>query len=229
VATSVCALKKREAVVESGYTDTVMTGAGNGVNVNYPQSVVRVGTDVRNLEVQAVPPSYERSTSGAPTDGVSDAGFGLKYEIGYTSKASYGVNFLATVPTGSSTFTSGAPTYTGNVNLTYTLNSEFGLASTISFQSLATREGAGTVARVGAFVPTLVLTAAVPGNSQLFAEIASFSHAAVGQPSRVLYDGGFQKQISTHVLIDLEAGLAPAPVNGQRQHYIGFGISVGNL
>jgi hypothetical protein len=210
-------------LLESGYTNTVTTGAGGGVSVSYPQSLVRVGTPVRDLEFQIVLPTYERTTLGGLAGGFSDAGVGLKYELGYTSKASYGINVIATEPTGDSAFTSGLATYTGNVNLSYTLSPEF------SFQSLAAPQSNGGVVRGGAFVSSLVLTAALPGNAQLFAEAANFTHASLGAPSRLLYDFGLQKQLSPNVLADIEGGIAPAPVNGQRQHYIGAGLSIGKL
>jgi hypothetical protein len=229
VTTSVCTLKYGGVLLESGYTNTVTSGAGGGVSVSYPQSLVRVGLPVRDLEFQIVLPTYERTTLGGPADGFSDAGVGLKYELGYTSKASYGINVIATEPTGDSAFTSGLATYTGNANLSYTLSPEFALASTLSFQSLAAPQSNGGVVRGGAFVSSLVLTAALPGNAQLFGEAAYFTHASLGAPSRVLYDFGLQKQLSPNVLADVEGGIAPAPVNGQRQHYIGAGLSIGKL
>jgi hypothetical protein len=229
VTTSVCAVKYGGVLVESGYTNTVTTGAGGGVSVSYPQSLLRVGTPLRDLEFQIVLPTYERTTLGGLADGFSDAGAGLKYELGYTAKASYGINVIATEPTGDSAFTSGLATYTGNLNLSYTLSPEFGLASTLSFQSLAAPQSNGGAVRGGAFVSSLVLTAGLPGNAQLFGEAAYFSHASLGAPSRVLYDFGLQKQLTPNVLADVEGGIAPAPVNGQRQQYIGAGLSIGKL
>ena len=229
VTTSVCAVKNGGVVVETGYTNTVTAGSGGGVAASYPQALVRVGSFVRNLEFDVVPPSVARASSaGAIASGTMDAGFGAKYELGYTRNASYGVNVLATVPTGDTAFTAGGSTYAGNLNLTYTLSPVFALASTIGFESIAALAN-GTVVRSGAFVPSLVLTAGLPANSQLFAEAVYFSRAGVGLPSRPLYDGGFQKQLSSRFQVDVEAGFAPAPVNGQRQHYVGFGLAYGKL
>jgi hypothetical protein len=229
VTTSVCALKYGGIILENGYTNTLTTGPGGGVSESYPQSLLRVGTPLRDLELQLVLPTYERTTVGGPANGFSDAGVGLKYELGYTSKASYGINVIETEPTGDSAFTSGLATYTGNLNVSYTLSPEFGLASTLTFESLAAPQANGGAVRGGAFVSSLVLTAALPANAQLFGEAAYFTHPSIGAPGRVLYDFGLQKQLSPNVLADIEGGLAPAPVNGQRQHYIGGGISIGKL
>jgi hypothetical protein len=230
VTTGSCVFKRGRGDLETGYTNTVTTGTGGAVTVAYPQAFVRVGINVRNVELDITPPSVERmSVPGGTVTGPADAAYGAKWEIGYTSKMLYSVNAVATVPTGARAFTAGGSSYTGNLNASYTLSPEFGLSATLGFQSLAASAPNFAVERTGVFIPSLVLTAAVPGSAQLFGEVANFSHAGVGLPARTLYDFGFQKQFGSHWQVDLETGFAPNPAAGQRLHYLGFGISYGNV
>ena len=230
VTTAVCALKPGHWLVETGYTNTVTTGAGSGVTAAYPQALIRVGIPVHNLELEVIPPSYQRSSvGGSLASGTTDTSYGVKWEIGYTSKAAYGVNVFASEPSGARAFTAGSSTYTENLNGSYTLSPEFSLASTIGFLTNGTLAPNGTSLRSGSFVPTLTLSAALPANSQLFAEAVYYSHAGVGLPATTLYDGGYQKDVSAEVQLDVEAGFAPTPVDGRRQRYVGLGLSVGRL
>jgi hypothetical protein len=230
VTTAACAVKNGRWLVETGYTNTLITGSGGGVTAAYPQALIRVGSFARNVELDVAPPTVLRSSSrGNVTSGDGDTSFGAKWEIGYTRKAVYGVDFVVTEPTGDRSFTAGSETYSGSINGSYALSPEFGLASTISFETIGALDARGAAFRSGEFVPSLTLTAALPVNSQVFAEAAYFSQSAPGLAARTLYDLGYQKGLSSRVQIDVEAGFAPAPVNGLRQHYVGFGISVGHL
>jgi hypothetical protein len=230
VTTAVCAVKRGHWLVESGYENVATTGDGGGVTAGYPQTLIRVGSFVPNVEIDVVPPSFQRSSiGGSVASGASDTSFGAKWEIGYTTKAAYGVNVFATEPTGDRAFTAGSPTYAGNINGAYTISPEFSLGSTLSFQTIGALAPGGAALRGGSFVPSLALFATLPANSQLFGEIAYFSHAGVGLPGRTLYDFGYQKDVSMHVQLDVELGFAPTPIEGQRQHYLGFGLAAGDL
>jgi hypothetical protein len=230
VTTSACAVKNGHWLVETGYTNTLNTGRGGGVSAAYPQALIRVGSFAHNVELDLTPPTVLRSSSGGSiASGSGDTGFGAKWEIGYTRKAVYGANVVVTEPTGDRSFTAGSETYSANLNGSYALSPEFGLASTVSFETIGALDSRGGAIRSGAIVPSLTLTAALPLNSQVYAEAAYFSQSAPGLAARTLYDFGYQKGVSAHVQLDLEAGFAPSPINGLRQHYVGFGISVGHI
>ena len=230
VATGSCVYKKGHYDLETGYTNTVTTGTGAAVTVNYPQSFIRAGTDLRNVELDITPPSWERtSVPGGTASGASDAAYGAKWEIGYTSRMIYSVNGTATVPSGSPAFSAGGSVYTGSLNGSYTLSPAFGVSASLAFQSLAAPAPNHGVQRTGVFIPALELVAALPATSQVFGEISNFSHAGVGLPARTLYDFGFQKQFGSRWVVDLETGFAPSPVAGQQLHYFGFGITYGSV
>lgn len=226
ITTSACTVRPNHVLIENGYTNTVTTGTGGGVTASYPQPFIRIGTTIPHLELAFTPPSDNRSTVGGPLfEGTSDINFGLKYEIGYTAKAVWGVNAQVSAPTGSPPFTSGGTQYTGNINWTYSLSPVFGLAGTFGFNSFTGFAAPGQVQRFSSFIPSLTVTAALPANSELFAEYVYFSHAGLNLPGKSLIDGGLIHDFGPNVQVDAEYGFSPTLINGQRQHYVGAGLS----
>jgi hypothetical protein len=226
VTTSVCTVRAHHVLLETGYTNTTITGPGGGNAVTYPQALLRLGTWNPHLGFYFTPPSAESTTAGGPRiAGTSDINAGVKYELGYNQNAVWGVNGQISFPTGSKAFTAGGAQYTGNFNWAYTLNSEFSAAGTLGFNALAGFDAHGNVQHFFAFIPTLELEAALPANSQLFAEYAYFSQTGVGLPGRSLIDFGYQKDFGPHVQFDIEFGVQPTVITGQQQHYVGSGLS----
>jgi hypothetical protein len=102
VATSPCTVRPGRALLENGWTNTVTTGPGGGNIATYPQSFLRVGTFDPDLEFTFGPPSFNRLSSGGSfVGGWSDINLGAKYELGYTSKAVWGIGAIVSFPTGS--------------------------------------------------------------------------------------------------------------------------------
>jgi hypothetical protein len=226
VTTSVCTVRARHVLLETGYTNTAVTGSTTGNQVTYPQAFLRIGTGDSRLEFAFTPPSSNASSvGGATVGGTSDMNFGVKYELGTSAAAVWGVNAQVSVPSGSPAFTAGGAQYTGNFNWSYTLNAEFSLAGTLGFNSLAGYNASGDVVHFFAFIPSVELEAALPASSQLFVEYAYFSQAGVGLGSRGLVDLGFQHDFSPHLQFDVEYGVQPTLLAGQRQHYVGAGLA----
>jgi opacity protein-like surface antigen len=229
VATSACTVRPHHVLVENGWSNTITTGPGGGPSTSYTQTFIHFGTWNPRLEFGVTPPSWNRSTAGGVViDGTSDANFGAKYELGYNEKAVWAVNGQVSVPSGDPGFTSGAMQYTGNFDWTYTLNSEYGLAGTLSFNSLTGFDANNNVRRFSAFIPAVVLTAGSPANAQAFVEYAYFSHAGLGLPGKTLFDLGLVRDFTPNVFVDVEYGYSPTSINGQKQHYVGFGLSFMN-
>lgn len=225
IATSVCTVRDGHALIETGYTNTSITGAGGGVTASYPQALLRAGIG-RAAEFDFAPPSYNRSSvGGALAQGSSDISFGFKWLLGENSKGLWGVNAIVSAPTGDPGFTAGATQYTGNVNWSYSLNSTWSAGGTIGFNSFGGTNPAGAVQQYSAFIPSLVLTASLPNASQVFGEYAYFSHAGPGIGSKNIIDAGYARDFGDHIQIDVEYGFQPTPVNGQKLHYVGAGIS----
>ncbi len=207
IGTGVCPVQPGHVMIEDGYTNTVTSGPNGAATASYPQTLVRAGTVVPHLEIAVTPPSEFRSGSAS---GYSDITFGAKYELGYGARWVYGVNAVVSEPTGSTAYTAGGSSYTGNFNWGYTINSEFALSGTLGFNAFAAGFGpTGSLQHYSAFIPTLEATAALPASAQAFAEAAYFSKAGYAQPSRWYYDFGLQKDLSKKVQVDVEYGFSP--------------------
>jgi hypothetical protein len=225
VTTAVCTVRYGHALLETGYTNAVTTGAAANVTASYPQMFARIGIG-QHLEFDFTPPSFERtSSSSVVTSGWTDVDLGAKYEMGYTSKAAWGLSAAVSTPTGDPGFSAGAPQYMLNANWSYSFNSEWGAAGTLGFDALAAPNTIGMTQRYGAIVPSAEITAAVSGDSQAFAEYAFFSRSGPSLGSKSIIDFGYQGDLGAHVQFDIEYGFQPNIISGQRQHYVGAGLS----
>jgi hypothetical protein len=226
VTTAVCTVRPRRFVLETGYTNTVTTGPGAGNTATYPQAYLRFGTADPHLELEVTPPDANRSSLGGTlATGASDVNLGAKYELGYSTRWLYGVNGLISFPTGSPAFTAGNAQFTGNFNWSYAVNTVLGFSGTLGFNDLSGLDPRGAAQSYFAFIPSLELTASLPGPSEIFGEYAYFSQAGVGLGSKYLFDFGYVHDIGTHVQLDAEYGFSPTVLDGQRQHYAGAGAS----
>lgn len=230
VSTGVCTVRPGHVLLENGYTNTTTTGAGGGSSALYPQSVLRAGTFDPHLDFEFGFPSAETTSVGQPrVSGSSDISMATKYEIGYSSSALWGVYAAVTMPTGSKAFSAGNAQFTGDLDGAYTINSEFSLAGTLSFNALSATNAAGLPQSYFAFIPSLELSAALPGGpSQISAEYAYFSASGPALPAKSLIDFVYQRDFGGHVQFDVEYGFSPTVINGQKQHYIGAGLSFMN-
>ncbi|MGC1380293.1 MAG: hypothetical protein WA814_04635 [Candidatus Baltobacteraceae bacterium] len=230
VTTGVCTVRTGHFTFENGYSNTTTSGVGGGSGVNYPQSLIRIGTADPHFDIELGPPSYETTSVGTPRiSGSSDVNLGAKYELGYSSNADWGVNGVVTFPTGSRAFSAGNAQFTGNFNGAYTINSEFALAGTLSFNAFSAFNSGGVAQSYFCFLPSLELTAALPGGpSQLSAEYAYFSSAGPNLGGKSLVDFVYQRDFGAHVQFDVEYGFSPTTINGQTSHYVGAGLSFMN-
>jgi hypothetical protein len=227
VTTGVCTVRTGHFDIENGYTNTTTTGAGGGSGVNYPQSLIRVGTADPHFDIEFGLPSYEKSSVGMPTvTGASDFNLGVKYEGGYSSNADWGLSAVVTYPTGSQAFTGGNAQFSGSFNWGYTINSEFSLAGAVSLNALSGFNSGGVAQSYFAAIPSLELTAGLPGGpSQISAEYAYFSAAGPNLGSKSLIDFIYQRDFGPHVQFDTEYGFSPTVIDGQKQNYVGAGAS----
>ncbi|MBV9271501.1 MAG: hypothetical protein JO165_10420 [Candidatus Eremiobacteraeota bacterium] len=230
VSTGVCTVRSGHFDVETGYTNTVTSGPGGGSNANYPQALLRFGTANPHVDLEIGAPSYETTSVGTPlTSGWSDLNLGMKAELGYSANADWGANIVVAFPTGSQAFTGGNAQFTGNLNGGYTINSELSLAGTLSFNAFSGINSGGVAQSYFAFVPSLELSAALPGGpSQVSAEYAYFSAAGPNLGPKSLIDFVYQRDFGPHLQFDVEYGFSPTVLNGQKQHYLGAGLSFMN-
>jgi hypothetical protein len=230
VTTGVCTVRTGHFDLENGYTNTTTTGVGGGSDAIYPQSLLRIGTADPHWDFEFGLPSYETSSVGQPTvTGSSDVSLATKYELGYSSNADWGLYGAITYPTGSKAFTAGNAQFTGDFDWGYTISPEFSLAGTLSFNALSGANSVGVAQSYFAFIPSLELSAALPGGpSQISAEYAYYTAAGPGLRSKSLIDFVYQRDFGNHLQFDAEYGFSPTLVDGQKQHYIGAGLSFMN-
>jgi hypothetical protein len=230
VTTGVCTVRTGHFDLENGYTNTTTSGLGGGSNADYPQSLLRIGTADPHLDFELSLPSYEKSSVGQPTvTGTSDVSLATKYELGYSSNGEWGLYGAIAYPTGSKAFWTGNAEFTGDFDGAYTINSELSLAGTLSFNALSGINAAGAAQSYFAFIPSLELSAALPGGpSQLSAEYAHYSAAGPGLGPKSLVDFVYQRDFGNHVQLDAEYGYSPTLLAGQKQQYVGAGLSFMN-
>jgi hypothetical protein len=230
VTTGVCTVRTGHFDLENGYANTTSAGSGGGSSTIYPQSLLRVGTADPHLDFEFGFPSAQTSSVGQPAvAGSGDVSLATKYELGYSSNADWGVYGAITYPTGSKAFTAGNAQFTGDVNGSYTISSELSLAGTLSFNALSGINGAGDAQSYFAFIPSLELSAALPGGpSQMSAEYAYFSAAGPNVREKSLIDFVYQRDFGNHLQFDVEYGFSPTAIGGQKQHYVGAGLSFMN-
>lgn len=228
--TGVCTVRSGKFDVENGYTNTTTTGPGGGNSVTYPQSLVRVGTFDPHLDFEFGAPSYNQANvGGSVTSGWNDINLGAKYELGYSSNADWGFNGIVTLPTGIHGFTAGNAEFTGNFNWAYTISSEFGIAGTLGANAFSGYNSGGLAQSYFAFTPSLEVSAALPGGpSQISAEYAYFSSAGPNLGSKSWFDFVYQRDLGAHVQMDVEYGVSPTVIGGQKQQYLGGGLAFMN-
>ncbi len=222
-ATAACAVKPGDGLLETGSTVTSTGGGGGTTTALLPQANLRLGVAPR-LEIDLVPPSYERQSGSPPATGTSDAFAGFKYQIGATSKMIYGVNVLSTLDTGSVDFSANGDGVLANVNAALSLSPAIGLFATFGYnaQSGGTRPNPE---RYRGFDPALGATVAVPLGLTVFAEGFGASSTAPGGSGLYGFDTGLQKDIGPRVQLDVNLFEYPRLQTGAHQSSIGFGAA----
>jgi len=224
--TSVCVVKPNHVLVETGYqTETVKAPGPPYTFQSVPNAEIRVGTELRNVEIDVFPPNSLRS---AGVTALADVAAGVKWQIASTPTFAYGVNVNGTAPTGSNPLTNpsglgsanfGTATY--NVNVQGVLGSVFGYGGTLSENDLVVPTGR----RYSSFVPSLSLSMSLPQSTSLFAEVARFTNAGgPGTPTRTQYIVGVTRDVRARMQLDVETGFSPTAATG-KYRYLAAGAS----
>ncbi|MEO9262555.1 MAG: hypothetical protein ABI282_00530, partial [Candidatus Baltobacteraceae bacterium] len=166
-----------------------------------------------------------RTANGLQT-GSSDLGLGFKYELPQRGRFTYGVDGLFTAATGTGGYSSGAPTQTLDVDISYAASPAVGLGTTLTGADLSGYGAAGNRARYSAFIPSFVLTAQIPHAYQFYAELVGQSKLAPDQGGHVFTDFGLQKLLGPYLELDVEYGVSFTPVGGTKFNYLGIGTGI---
>jgi hypothetical protein len=210
-------------LIETGYTNLTTSGNGASSLVTYPQASLRVGLG-HNLEFDLDPTSVARLSGTPVVTGNTDSAIGAKYEFGYTSKITYGVNALYTLSTGSAPFSGNGDGILANLNASLTVSPAIGLFATVGYNE----QSAGTPAvpaRYHDVQPSLGATLSLPQSFDVFLEGFDQSSTGPGLGGRFGFDTGFQKDVGSRLQLDFNYFDYLAVQNGGHQHSIGFGAA----
>jgi hypothetical protein len=227
---SACAVKRDTVVFELGYQNSVQGTPRNGsIDSQVPQAFTRVGVAPR-FELDVIGPNYEAERSYTPNsnvvrNGVDDSGFGFKYEFVPNGSWTVAVDGLYTAPNGSAFLTAGGASYTGNLDVAYSLSSATSIGTTVAVESTGRLTG-GRRAGYGVTQPSLVMTTKIPNQYQFYAEYVLVSKIAPGEGARDFTDFGVQKLLGTRTEVDVEYGHAFTGIGALKFDYIGAGTVV---
>jgi hypothetical protein len=227
LASSPCAVSTNHVLVESGYANVASTGSGAGVAANYPQAVIRIGTFDPKFEFDIFAPNYTHSNLGG-VKGWSDFAVGTQFNLGHNDKAVWGGGALVWIPTGDRAFSAGTVQFTGDFNWVYNLGPVFGLFGTESINALGNPGPSGSPQSYFAFIPSTGISAGLSASSVLYGEYTYFSQVSAAPGSKSAFDFGYEQGVGSHIVLDVEYGFSPPGPNGQKQHYVGAGLSFMN-
>jgi len=235
--TAACSVAANHVLIETGFqAQTVDVAGGSYTFSSVPNATIRIGTALPGFEIDVLPPTLLRS-SGVSAQG--DAGVGARMQIASSPSFAYGINAIATAPTGSNArFTpggigsAGASTYVFNLNLQGAINAVFGYGAGVGIQNLAAPSGAVGETRYYSLVPSLDISASLPASWGLAVEVYHDSNGeGPSTPGHTWFDGAIEKDIGKAQL-DLNYGISDrvspaAGAPGVQRHYVGFGLSYG--
>ena len=106
----------------------------------------------------------------------------------------------------------------------------FGVNGTFAVNALSGINSPGNAQSYFAFIPSIETTAALPGgrSPELYGEYAYYSQAGPNLGTKNVFDFGYIRDFGPHLQFDVEYGFPPTVINGQKQHYIGAGLSFMN-
>ncbi len=220
VTTSSCAVKPKDALLEFGYVNAATAGSGNSSTL--PSAALRVGLS-RNLEADALIPTFSRTSAQPVAAGFGDAAAGLKYQFGYSRNSINAVNAFFTGATGAKAFTGGSGGATVSYDVSYALSSKFGLAGTLGYNSFALQGVDSIARRYWSLNPSIVLANSFQKAIQGYVEFYGATASGPRQTGRYCFDGGFQGDLSQHLQLDGSIGTLCTNIVGNSAHYVSFG------
>lgn len=220
-----CVVPRNHVLFEGGYNNLSRKGLGNVVT--YPTTILRVGTAVKGLEFDVVPPSEVRQRTGnLRTRGTTDVGAGLDYQLPFgNAPIRATISTFVTAPTGSRGF---GTTRGSDAQVGLNLGTTFGKFDINGSASFRTTVDPITGLRYRSFVPSIALSDRLgfgknPG--AVFVEAARFSRVASYGRAEMLYTGGYKQPIGKRTVVDAEYSTTPNLL-GFKAHSIGGGVSI---
>lgn len=230
IADSACSVKPYRTVLEIGYDNQITHEPSNQRLVDYPQAEWRYGLP-NGWEAKLFWPNFNQMTplsaAGGTTNGLSDAGIGVKKEFGYFGNWVFAADTRIDFPTGARPFTNGGTQVTLNGIASYNVTPQFGIAGQLGVARLAQTNLANNTQYYYALEPMVVASYSFFGRLQLYGEVYGFTKAnAQSHQGAYWFDGGVQYLVTPRVEIDVEEGTELSGPQGASAHYFGFGLGL---
>jgi hypothetical protein len=222
---SACVVKPGHLLIEGGYQYQKLHDEGGYSHV-LPQAEFRLGLPFNN-EFSLLTPEYinQHPSDSDSLSGGSATVFGLKHQIGYTSKLVYTVEGIITTPSGSPDFGSDGWGVAFNGIVNYNVTSSFGVAVLLGLSSQTDPKANGG-GRYNTFNPDIVLTWQPTPKSQIYGEVYGQTRTSATENSGYNMDAGIQYLVTPNIEIDAEYGLRLSGNLGGFSHYFGAGGAV---
>jgi opacity protein-like surface antigen len=219
---SPCVVKPGKVLVEAGYQYQRLFTV-DGYQNQLPQAEFRLGLPYNN-EINLLAPNYvnQHISNQGNFSGSTAAVFGLKHELGYTSKWIYTIEALFTVPSGSSSYGSDGWGYALNGIINYSITSAISITAMIGVTSETdpTASGGG---RFNSFNPDVTLTWQLTPKFQIYGEVYGQTKTSAVNSSGYNTDMGMQYLITPNIEVDAEYGVRLSGNLIGFQHYFGAG------
>jgi hypothetical protein len=233
--TAACVVKSNQVLIETGWQSQTVV-VGNGGSYTYqsgPNATIRIGTSLKNVEFDVIPPTTLRSSG---VTALSDVGAGLRWQIYSTPTVAYGFNTIVTGSTGTNPLTNpnglgsaNTGTYIVNANVQGALSSKFGYGATFSYDSLAAAGTLGST-RYISMVPSVDFSYSMPASWTLLVEgYRQTNGEGPDTPGHTWFDTALMKDIG-NAQLDINYGVSNGitPIYGGpsvQRRYVGAGLS----
>ena len=236
VTQSTYVLAPNQVLVEAGYNNTSFPSSAftsGGSTATYPQAEVRVGTQLKNLEVDVTAPSVIR---GSGVTSGTDIAAGVKYLIHSSKRFAVSAQFDIDAPTGQgqspASFGLDGGGSVGGTQNAFALNGTYNITKVFSVKTTQklTLQNIGGL-HYTSYTPSFVLAAALPYQTSIFAEYASAtkfygpSNQFSSATTRTQYLLGASHAISPRLAIDVEGTSSPSVNNYTKYTGIGVGAA----
>lgn len=212
---STCTVDKNGKVIESGYKNITNK---NGNTSSYPAANIRIGTYVKNLEIDVATPSSVRSGLNR---GISNTVFGIKYGIKNSDRFGLAARSNVDLPTSDKTFGNKGISFSGGLVGLFKPFNSLSLSASSDLQANAPTDKK----KYGSSREAIAADLSVLKNTHLTAGYALQTNAlGPKSDSKPTVQVGVSQNVGQAAL-DLEVGRDPKRATDY-DHYVNAGFTV---